>query len=423
MPRVLYCLLAILCLAGNALAQSTRPVEPATQPAGELQVSVLIYGPGGDIYERFGHCGLRIRLPGRFDIACDWGVFEFDSLFVLKFAKKDLRYWMEVYESAPAVIETYRRLGRSVTEYELDLSPEQARSALQRIVTMNRPENRYYNYDYYTNNCATLLRDVIDASVDGQIKAQTAGTLTEHTYRWHTRRHLPVGALNAFATALADVSMGPRIDLPLSAWETMFLPVEMGPVLQSVRLKNDDGTTRPLVKRREQVFAATNPSFATPDAPATVWPYALIAGAIGAAVVVVARRRRWATILLVIAWAMLGTLWAAFMLATWAFSQHVVPAWNQNLLVLSPLAIVLLVAVPWKRWQRAASLAAIAIAVTSGVAVLLHLLPFVPRQGNVEALLVAVPINVAVAWALLERKSKGSESCEREVAEVESPRS
>lgn len=415
---MLYCLIAIFCLAGSALAQATRPVAPATQSAGELQVSVLIYGPGGDIYERFGHCGLRIRQPGRFDIACDWGVFEFDSDFVLKFAKKDLRYWMEVYESAPAVIESYRRLGRSVTEYEIDLSPAQARELLRRIVEMNRPENKYYNYDYYTNNCATLLRDVLDASVDGQIKSQTTGTTTDRTYRWHTRRHLPVGALNAFATALADVSMGPRIDRPLSGWETMFLPVEMGPVLESVQLKNDDGTTRPLVKRREQLFAASNPSFATPDSPATVWPFALIAGAIGAAVVVVSRRRRWGTIVVVMAWALLGTLWSAFMLATWLFSQHVVPAWNQNLLILSPLAIVLLVATPWKRWRSAASVAAIAIAITSCTAVLLHLLPFVPRQGNVEALLVAVPINVAVAWLLYVRNSKGSEACEREVAEV-----
>lgn len=409
MPRVLSCLLVIFLLARSS------PAQPASQPAA-VDVSVMVYGPGADIYERFGHCGLRIRQAGRFDIACDWGVFDFTPDFVLKFARKDLRYRMEVYDDASAVIEVYRKLGRSVTEYSLDLSPDQSRELLRRVVEMNQPANKFYNYDYYTNNCATLLRDVLDASVDGQIKSQTATVLTDRTYRWHTRRHLPVGALNAFATGLADVSMGPTIDRPVSRWETMFLPVELGAMLEPIRLRNDDGTTRPLVRRSQVLFNSIKPSLAIPERPATVWPAFAVVGAVGAALVVVASRRRWAHVSVVVLWALLGTLWSAFMLFTWFFTQHVVPAWNQNLLLLSPLAIVLLATTARARWRGVAMKTAMLIACTSVLAVLLHLLPFVPRQGNLEALLVAVPINVAVAWSLWKLNSKGNEACEREVA-------
>jgi hypothetical protein len=413
MPRVLAFLLTILVLARTAPAQTTVPAEAP------VQVSVLIYGPGAQVYERFGHCGLRVRQEGRFDIACDWGVFEFTDDFILKFAKKDLRYWMEIYSSTPAVIDAYRKLGRSVTEYELDLSPEQARDVLRRVVEMNRPENKYYNYDYYSNNCATLLRDVVDASTDGQIRSQTQNQVTDKSYRWHTRRHLPVGTVNAITTALADVSMGPRVDRPISVWETMFLPVEMGQAMQRVALRNPDGSLRPLVKHSAVLFGASNPDYTMRDAPAVAWPGALLLGAIGATVVIGARRRRWLLIMIVFAWCSVGVLWSTFMLATWFFSHHVVAAWNQNLLLLSPLATVVLAGVLVRRWHRTATTAAIIIAGTSLLAVLLHLLPFVPRQANLEAILVALPINLAIAQAL-RLGLKGNTACGTDVAEKSS---
>ena len=34
------------------------------------------------------------------------------------------------------------------------------------------PENATYRYNYYTDNCSTRVRDVIDLAVDGNLKTQ-----------------------------------------------------------------------------------------------------------------------------------------------------------------------------------------------------------------------------------------------------------
>ena len=56
-----------------------------------------------------------------------------------------------------------------------------ARLELQRFLQWNeRPENRFYHYDYYRDNCSTRVRDALDRVLGGRIAAQTDGVPDRH---------------------------------------------------------------------------------------------------------------------------------------------------------------------------------------------------------------------------------------------------
>ena len=100
-------------------------------------------------------------------------------------------YWMQG-DGMAETIATYRYLNRSVWVQELDLTPAE-RLAVRDFIAWNaRPENRYYRYDYYLDNCSTRVRDLIDRVVGGQLKPAMSSRLTNTTYRFHTQRALAV---------------------------------------------------------------------------------------------------------------------------------------------------------------------------------------------------------------------------------------
>jgi hypothetical protein len=77
-------LLAVVALSNPLAAQNTTPdtasVRRDTLAAQRLQVSLLTFGPGTPVFERFGHNALRIADPLLgFDIAWNWGMFSFDE--------------------------------------------------------------------------------------------------------------------------------------------------------------------------------------------------------------------------------------------------------------------------------------------------------------------------------------------------------
>ena len=82
-------------------------------------------------------------------------------------------------DSLPEQLLVYRYLNRSVMAQELDLTAAQRDSILHQIQWYAQPENVNYRYDYYRDNCATRVRDIIDNAIGGQMRAK-AGELAGH---------------------------------------------------------------------------------------------------------------------------------------------------------------------------------------------------------------------------------------------------
>jgi hypothetical protein len=385
------------------------PSRPAALPPGsELTIAVLTMGPGSEVWERFGHNAIVVEDHQRgTSIAYNYGMFSFrQENFLLRFIQGRMNYWMAGFDTDLDVAR-YRAGRRSVWRQELNLTPAQ-RVALRDFLAWNsRDENKYYRYDYYRDNCSTRVRDALDAAVGGAIKAQTSGLPSGTTFRFHTQR-LTTNDIPIY-TAI-QIAAGRGTDLPLSAWEEMFLPSKLQEHLRAVRVPDDAGRMVPLVKSEETLFESN--AFHVLDAPPRWIPNYLLVGLLaGAGLAVLGTlgvRSRWAGVgfgALALTWTWASGVVGTLLAGMWAFTDHVIARRNENVLQFSVLAlavaILLIPVMRGKVWPvRPARALALGLALLSVAGLLGKLLPGW-IQGNGQLLALAVPINLGLAIGLL----------------------
>ncbi len=380
---------------------------PGAPPA--LTVTLVTFGIGPAVWERFGHNALWIhdRDAGT-DIAYNWGLFDFEQPgFFRRFLTGDTKYWM-AGEDAFAMISAYQNAGRSVTLQKLDLTPEQARTLNDLVLRNAREENKYYRYDYYRDNCSTRLRDVVDRALGGAIRRATDTMRTSLTYRGESVR-LTEGDIPIQAGI--DIALGRPADAPLSAWESFFIPMRLRDAVRIFRVPREGGTTVPLVAS-ERLIAPSEAVSRVVEArtPPDHTRRNLVAGLLLATCVVVLgllmRAHRWAAWLVALfgaGWSLLCGVLGLVLLLAWVATKHAFWAENENLLVLSPLALALVVLLPAAllagRAVRRARIVGVSIAVMGLCALGLTLAPGGAVLRPVVALF--LPMNVALAWVLL----------------------
>ena len=228
--RLASLLLLLLLFSGAPLSarpvQSqppNRPTAPAVAaPGSNLRISIFTMGPGADVWERFGHNAVVVedRTTGQRD-AYNYGMFSFrQENFILRFIQGRMNYWM-ADEDANNMLAKYMAAGRWVREQELNLTPAQRVEVRDFLEWNDRPENRFYRYDYFLDNCSTRVRDVIDKVLGGSFHTQNTGAASG-TFRFHTQRLvdndlplytgllLALGALELLALAMRR---SPRVRL------------------------------------------------------------------------------------------------------------------------------------------------------------------------------------------------------------------
>jgi len=165
-----YLLLLTLLPATGAAQQTAAPSDGST-----LSIALVTMGPGERVWERFGHNALWVRdsVTG-FDRVYNYGMFSFQQEgYVGRFLQGRLLYWMKGFESAPHFA-AYVAADRSLWVQELNLTPEQRAELADFLAWNDTPENRFYRYDYYLDNCSTRIRDAIDRVLGGRIREATA---------------------------------------------------------------------------------------------------------------------------------------------------------------------------------------------------------------------------------------------------------
>lgn len=394
-------------------AQAPRvsaPLPSAAQPAepgSNLTVYLLTFGWGEAVWERFGHNAVWIKDRTRgTDMTYNWGMFDFDQPhFVWRFVTGDTKYWMEPIALEP-MVRYYQQNNRSILVQELNLTPAQ-RLKLQQFVEWNAlPQNKFYRYDYYRDNCSTRLRDAIDHALGGQLQTSTVTRMTSGTYKWHTQRLLSSDIPMYTGVTLA---LGHPADKPLSMWQEMFLPVRMANDLRSVRIADSVGTQIPLVRSESTLFTAGRSP--EPSAPPNYFPLFVAVGIFYAALLIVLVRNAeggnrvslFGATALATLWSLIAGAGGLALIFAWFFTKHYFMGRNENLLHFDPLSIALVPLVPLAIYSlrgasRALRLAGI-IALLSLLGLIAQLLPlFDQRNGEIIGL--ALPINLAVWWTV-----------------------
>jgi hypothetical protein len=322
-------------------AQAPAPWAVGASRAEDLVVRLVTIGPSDPIYTWWGHSALIVE-DGRLGVSrfYNYGLFSFEKeRFVLNFAMG--RLWFQVGASdTERELAYYRYLGRTIRIQTLNLSPQKRLDMALFLENNILPQNRTYLYDHYYDNCATRVRDLIDASVDGQLAEATA-VPGRMTLRQHTRRFTEH---NLFMDWLLMFLMSGVIDHPITKWEEMFAPAEVERNVATLRYRDETGQERSLVSDSVVYFDAPEQRL-VPDQASPIWFRALIPGLIlGLPALLlgmrIRKKRSWT--LLGIYSSLVGLILGLpggvlFFMST--FTDHTVSYANENLFLANPLAL------------------------------------------------------------------------------------
>ncbi len=227
----------------------------------KAEITLLTSSPGEELYSVFGHSALRVNDPvNDIDRAYNYGTFDFDTdNFYYKFAKGRLLYKLSVgpynhYEAE------YRFEGRSIHEQVLNLNPREKQRIYAFLEKNALPENRYYNYDFFYDNCATRIRDLVDKLVLVEWYAEPY-EVDYRSFRDLLEPYLEDMPWNQFGI---DVILGLSADKIATPYEHMFLPDEMFLAFASARMVNGS----PLVSQERLLLEKTR----SPEPPHPLTP-------------------------------------------------------------------------------------------------------------------------------------------------------
>jgi hypothetical protein len=191
------------------------------QNADSADVYMITCAPGTASYSIYGHTALRINIRDtEFDMVYNWGIFDFSTPnFVYRFAKGRLDYLLGAY-SYKRFLQEYVSEGRSVWSQKLNLTTAEKERLFVLINENLRPENIKYRYDFFFDNCATRVRDIVAASAaDTVIFPLKEKSLSFRQLIDPYQKVLPWLDLGA------DMLLGLQADRKASVADEMFLPM------------------------------------------------------------------------------------------------------------------------------------------------------------------------------------------------------
>jgi hypothetical protein len=389
----------------NVIAPNPSGAPPAAPP-GALEVYLMTMGQGEAIWEHFGHNALVIQDPETgTSVAWNWGLFDFrQSDFVARFLRGEMMYWMDGFD-ASATVRAYERQDRSVWLDRLALTQEQARE-LKRFVEWNaEPDNRFYRYDYFVDNCSTRVRDALDQVLGGALEGQFGDTSAGFGYRHETGR---LTGRATFDYLGIDLLLGPRGDTDRTQWEQMFTPLYLRDRLLEATVLDAQGSPVPLIIESVQLFAGSRPAPA--QTPPRILPVFLLLGLVIAAAFAglgaLASRSgvlgRLPLALLAGVWSLLAGVGGLILLLVYG-TAHVWMYGNENILQLSPVSLVLAVGAPLAVLRtsppRLTRTVAWIVAAIAGLGLVAQVAPGID-QRNGAFIALALPAHIGLAWAL-----------------------
>ena len=238
-----------------------------------LEASLIIVGPGDPMYTYWGHIGIAVenKETGE-NLFYDFGNFSFYSdNFYQDFAMGRMMY-LGFVTPTDFFISYSLAEDRDFTIYPLNLGDDELKELDSILHWWVRPENREYLYDYYLNNCSTIIRDILNDVTDGELKRFTESR-SDLDFRHYSR----TGAdPSLFSELLLHYLLGSNLDKTISAWDKMFLPQAVADYALEMEYTGRDGEIRKLAGNGIVLKSSTRRP--VPDEPRNLWPLMLIMG-------------------------------------------------------------------------------------------------------------------------------------------------
>ena len=347
MKRVV--LFVLMVLVGGVVWASTIPTNMPEYKAvvrsrtdkvrsisDEAKFYLVTCEPGEEVYERFGHSGIRVYDPVTgIDEVFHWGLFSFDTPnFVGRFISGNTDYEMGVYETR-FFMRQYIERGSSIYAQELDLTSEQKQEFWCKLWENYRPENRKYRYNFIYDNCATRPYQLILSIYNHKILLKD--NLFQLRYRDIINQYVPVGS--ALNTGI-NLIIGGNADRYMTTRNSVSFPMYTMETLNHTQyIENNE--MKSVVKANEVMNRAPRMSFETSEFEYHISIILPLLLAVGCAIYSIKKKRYvpYFTQFMLLVSGLIGVV----IFYLWFCSHHPLVDNNMNILWCSPLNIILMV--------------------------------------------------------------------------------
>ena len=307
------------------------------QDVDRYTISILTVSPGKDLADAFGHSGIRvIDRELNYDMVFNFGIYDFQAPnFYSNFIKGRPIYSLGI-NNYNRFLNNYKNQKRGIIEHKIQNSNDKKNTLIQLLLENSKPENRFYIYDYFNENCSTKVADLFienlnDDSFSTQINLPKK---SNDSYRSLIYQMIPK---NSWGSLGIDICLGSVIDQDINYRQTFFLPSKFGKFLDKIESVNPETIESKLVLEtpevpEESVFNLTSPL--------------LVLFFISIFIILLTYRdfknnkqTKVLDILIISITTMIGLLISYL----WFFSDHTAASQNYNILWASPLNILLFI--------------------------------------------------------------------------------
>jgi hypothetical protein len=231
-------------------AASTAQQIPLSEGS---EVSIITVGPGKNLNDAFGHNGFRIKdETSKIDIIYDYGRYDFDTPnFYLKFAQGKLLYEIGFNNFNP-FLNYYKKQNRWIKEQVLNISYSEKQALFNYLQHNAKPENKKYKYDFFYDNCATKMRDVLIEVLGDKLKYEDDHITKAYTFRQLIQKNVKA---NTWGSLGMDVAIGAVVDRQAKPIEYQFLPEYIFKGAENATI-HKNGVDIPLVKEFNFLYDA-----------------------------------------------------------------------------------------------------------------------------------------------------------------------
>ncbi|HET8859844.1 DUF4105 domain-containing protein [Marivirga sp.] len=134
-----------------------------TKLSENAEISLITVAPGNELYSGFGHSALWIEDQNTgLSVVFNYGTFDFETPgFYMKFVRGKLDYMLSAGRIS-YLVNSAKAEERTVIQQKLNLSLEHKNEIYAYLIENIQPENRFYQYDFFFDNCSTRFRDLLE---------------------------------------------------------------------------------------------------------------------------------------------------------------------------------------------------------------------------------------------------------------------
>lgn len=206
------------------------------QELAELKIQLITVDTLPSVTTAFGHSALRVYVGKQFedkDFYIDFGEYDESAGFIWRFLKGEAKFYITV-KSMAASYTMWDTTGRGMYSSEFVLDENQKKLFLKNILEFIEKYKDGYEYDNFSGNCVTYIRDLIGATYGSPLKLETEAN--KRTWR---SRVIPYSNKIFWLRIEEKLLLDHDTDKERNPTELIYLPYDLLTSLEDAKLVKD----------------------------------------------------------------------------------------------------------------------------------------------------------------------------------------